>query len=141
MKRMLIALAIAGLVGCATHVPRPDEVRPVPGDRLSAFQKPADGDGILVVTRDKGFIGGGCYLAVFIDGKESARLDTGERATFYVPEGHHVLGTWNAGKALCSYRQGKDRRETDASLSAGETRRYRILIDASGTLSLEPTSI
>lgn len=141
MKGILVALAVVGLAGCATHAPRPNELRVAPADRLLAFQDPAGGDATLIVTRDRGFLGGGCYLAVFIDGKESARLDTGERAMFHVPSGHHVLGTWNAGKALCGYRQGRDRRETDASVASGETRRYRILIDASGSLTLEPTSM
>ncbi len=141
MKRMALLLIAMLMAGCATHAPKPSEIRPVPADRLEAFQSPADGDATLVVTRDLGFMGGGCFLAVFIDGKEAARIDTGERATFHVPAGHHVLGTWNAGKALCGYREGRDRRETDASVSAGETRRYRILLDSSGSLSLEPSSL
>lgn len=141
MKRIAVLLGGLLLAGCATHAPKPNQIRPVPADRTLAYQEASAGDGMLVVTRDLGFVGGGCYLAVYIDGKESARLDTGERATFHVPAGHHVLGTWNAGKALCSYRQGKDRRETDASLASGETRRYRILIDANGGLALEPTSL
>jgi len=141
MKKTLLLLAMALLAGCATHAPKPNEIHPVPFDRTMAYQDASAGDSKLVVTRDLGFVGGGCYLAVFIDGKESALLDTGERAIFHVPAGHHVLGTWNAGKALCSYRQGKDRRETDASVASGETRRYRILIDANGGLALEPTSL
>jgi hypothetical protein len=140
MKWIAAALASLLLAGCATHAPKPNEIRPVPTDRALAFQDKSGGDATLIVTRDKGFMGGGCFLAVYIDGKESARLDTGEQAMFFVPAGHHVLGTWNAGKALCGYREGTDRREADASLNPGETRRFRILID-SGGMKLEPTSL
>jgi hypothetical protein len=140
MKRIAAALVGMLLAGCATHAPKPNEIRPVPSDRALAFQEVTGGDATLVVTRDKGFMGSGCFLAVYIDGKEAARLDTGEKAIFHVPAGHHVLGTWNAGKALCGYREGKDRREADASLNPGETRKFRILIDGGG-LKLEPTSL
>lgn len=141
MKRMTLLLVALLVAGCATHAPKQSEIRPVPADRVSAFQSPADGDATLVVTRDLGFMGGGCFLAVFVDGKEAARIDRGERVTFHVRAGHHVLGTWNAGKALCGYREGRDRRETDASVATGETRRYRILMDSSGSLTLEPSSL
>jgi hypothetical protein len=139
MKRLFVFLATVLLAACATHPPRPGEIRPVPADRTIAFQAPSDGDATIVVTRDKGFAGSGCYLGVFIDAKESARLGTGERATFHVPNGHHVVGTWPSGAALCSYRNGKDRIETDGSVKAGEVRKYRIQM-GNGGLTLTPTT-
>jgi hypothetical protein len=140
MKRMLVWMAVLGLAGCATHAPRPSEIREAPTDRVFAFHGAAAGDATLVVTRDMGFAGSGCYMGVFVDGKEAAKLGTGERVTLHVPAGHHVLGTWQSGKALCSYRNGKDRRETDASVASNETRKFRILLDAS-SLQIEPTSL
>ena len=61
-----------------------------------------------------------------------AKMDPGERARLYVPSGRYIIGTWPVSKALCGYREGKDRRETDATLKPDETRRYRILIDNGG---------
>jgi hypothetical protein len=140
MKRLVLCGALAVLAGCATHAPRPDELRQPPSDRLMAFQSPSDGSATIVVTRDAGALGSGCYLAVYIDGKDAAHLAGGERATFHLPDGHHVLGTWSTGKALCGYRKDADRREIDASLNKGETRKFRLIID-NGGLKIEPTSL
>lgn len=93
-----------------------------------------------MVTRDKGFAGGGCYAGLYLDGVLVAKMDTGERADLYVPSGRHIIGTWSVGKALCGYREGTDRRETDATLKPGETRKYRILIDAAG-ISINPSTL
>jgi hypothetical protein len=105
-------------------------------------QAATDGDSFIVVTRDIGYVGSGCYAAVFIDGEVAAKLGTGERAHFYVPSGDHVLGTWNTGSGLCGYREGKDRKEVSVSLKPGDTRKFRITINPNaGTVELNPTTL
>jgi hypothetical protein len=140
MKRILIALAALAIVGCATQAPKQSQIKAVPADRAMAFQSPSDGDATIIVTRDVGFAGGGCFAGLYLDGDLVAKMDTGERASLYVPSGRHVIGTWNVGKALCGYREGKDRRETDATLKPGETRKFRILIGNAG-VEITPTTL
>jgi hypothetical protein len=140
MKRIVFAVAALLLVGCATQAPKQSQIKPVPTDRALAYQSASDGDATIIVTRDVGFTGGGCFAGLYLDGALVAKVDTGERASLYVPSGRHVIGTWNVGKALCGYREGKDRRETDATLKPGETRKFRILIGNAG-VEITPTTL
>lgn len=139
-KQAFIALTALALVGCATQAPKQSQIKLVPADRALAYQSAGDGDSTIIVTRDVGFVGGGCFAGLYLDGALVAKLDTGERASLYVPSGRHVIGTWNVGKALCGYREGKDRRETDATLKPGETRKFRILIGNAG-VEITPTTL
>jgi len=138
---ILVACSIVVLAGCVTKPPRPDQLRQPPADRLLAFQSPADGDSRIVVTRDVGMQGSACFGAVFIDGKVVAKLATGERATFHVPSGEHIVGTWNTGSGLCGYREGKDRRETSTVLKAGDEKRFRITINPNSGVEISPTTL
>jgi hypothetical protein len=139
-KQAFIALVVLVLAGCATQAPRKNQIKPVPADRVLAFQSPDGGDATIIVTRDVGFMGGGCFAGLYLDGALVAKMDTGERASLYVPSGRHIIGTWSVGKALCGYREGTDRRETDATLKTGETRKYRILIGNNG-VEIAPTTL
>ena len=140
MKPIVAACAALLLTSCATQAPRQSQIKPVPADRALAYQSASDGDATIIVTRDVGFAGGGCFAGVYLDGSLVAKIDTGERASLYVPSGRHIIGTWNVGKALCGYREGKDRRETDATLKPGETRKFRILIGNAG-VEITPTTL
>lgn len=139
-KQALIALTALALVGCTTQAPTQSQIKPVPADRALAYQSASDGDATIIVTRDVGFAGGGCFAGLYLDGDLVAKLDTGERASLCVPSGRHVIGAWNVGKALCGYREGKDRRETDATLKPEETRKFRILIGNAG-VEITPTTL
>ena len=140
MKLIALACATLLLVGCATQAPKESQIKPVPADRALAHQSSSDGDATIIVTRDVGFAGGGCFAGLYLDGDLVAKVDTGERISLFVPSGRHVIGTWNVGKALCGYREGKDRRETDATLKPGETRKFRILIGNAG-VEITPTTL
>lgn len=79
------------------------KAKPVPQDRLLAFQKPStESSAALVVIRDSGFFGGKCYHAFWIDGVLAAKLEPEETATFYVKPGEHLLRVGNVGAGLCS---------------------------------------
>lgn len=140
MRLIAAACAALLLVGCATQAPKQGQIKPVPADRALAYQSAGSGDATIIVTRDVGFVGGGCFAGLYLDGDLVAKMDTGERTSLYVPSGRHVIGTWNVGKALCGYREGKDRRETDATLKPGETRKFRILIGNAG-VEITPTTL
>ncbi|WP_157221438.1 hypothetical protein [Herbaspirillum sp. YR522] len=80
---------LLSLSGCTAMV-RTNQVdaeaaKPVPTDRLIAYQINNPGDVVLEVTRDEGFMGGGCFIALEIEGVLAGRFDPEETATFYVP--------------------------------------------------------
>lgn len=131
-----ILLAMAS--GCATRPPLEHDVRMVPTDRVYISSK-NNGDATIQVTRDKGVLGSGCYIAVYLDGNKVAALGTGERFIFRVNSGRHIIGAWQTGAGLCGIRDGRDRKEADATISRGELRKYRITINAD--LSITPTTI
>jgi hypothetical protein len=131
MKFFVGALAVALLVGCATSPTPSGQADPVPGSRLFEYQKPSTGAAILIVTRDKGFMGSGCNTTVSIDGKKSAEIGSGETARFYVPAGDHIVGASACGSGL---------KEREASLKAGSTKKFRISIDSAMSMDLSPTA-
>ncbi|MDR7285682.1 hypothetical protein J2X84_004532 [Pseudomonas corrugata] len=131
MKLIVGALAVALLAGCATSPTPLNEAEPVPSSRLFGHQKPSTGDAILIVTRDKGFVGSACNTALIIDGKKSAEIGSGETARFYVPAGDHIIGASSCGSGL---------KEREASIKAGSTKKFRISIDSAMSLDLSPTT-
>ena len=132
---------MAVISGCVTHVPRPDQIEATPPERVHAFQDHVPGGGEVVITRDAGFAGGGCYAAIFIDGEQVAEMGTSERAIFHLPAGEYIFGVWNTGKGLCGYRAGEDRRETSVRIDSGESKKFRIIINPNSGVSLEPTTL
>ncbi|WP_173959831.1 hypothetical protein [Polynucleobacter arcticus] len=106
MKRSLIPtfLLVLMATGCATNISSKD-AKPVPKDRLLAYQIPDEKRTYpLSVTRDEGFLGGGCYLELWIESIKVAQFDTGETATFYVEPFVQTAGVNydQEGKGLCS---------------------------------------
>lgn len=144
MKTLFAALSLLLLAGCVmpTKQPLDSAVMPVPPERLLAYQ--TGGDATIVVTRDIGMIGGGCYLGLLIDKTLAAKLDPGERASFSVSSGEHLVApSWIEGKGLCgafysAERAEARRRATEITLKPGETKRYRIHTSTDGESTLEP---
>jgi len=131
MKFILGALAVAILAGCATSPTPSSEADPVPPARLFSYQQPISGQSILIVTRDTGFVGGGCKTTVSIDGRKSAEIGSGETAKFFVPAGDHIISASACGSGL---------KEREASIQQGGTKRFRISIDSAMSMDLSPTS-
>jgi len=97
---------------------------------LFAFQTPALGDSILVVTRDTGFVGSGCNTTVSIDGRRAAEVASGETAKFRVAPGEHILSASSCGSGL---------KERETNIKAGVTKKFRISIDSAMSMDLSPT--
>ena len=144
----LLVVISAALSGCFVSpwhggtTPTPlDKAKPAPIERLIAFQQPHEGrTATLVVTRDRGALGGACYFALGINGTLAARLDIAESARFFLEPGKVKLragrdpfGTW-----LCSIGQD-DWTETDIFLQSAETTFLRLSIDFYG-LHLEEST-
>jgi len=141
MRKVILAALVLALSGCATtHVPI-DKAKPVPADRLLLAQDPLAIGGTLQVTRDAGYMGGGCFIGFYLDGKLAATFDPGEAATFSVPEGQHIVGIGNhGGKGLCAVDTGY-RRETSTLVRPGEVKKFRISVRPGDGPVLEPTSL
>jgi hypothetical protein len=140
MRSLLSAVgAIVVLAGCATTPVSSNNAKEAPPERLLAFQeKLLSPSGILTVTRDVGFLGSGCFYAVSINGITAARLDVGEKSTFYVSPGEVVLraGRDPEGKALCGLGQDEwTQRET--LLRSDEKKYFRMSIDANGKSDIQ----
>ncbi|MFJ2527814.1 hypothetical protein [Pseudomonas helmanticensis] len=128
---VIAALSVSALMaGCATSPVPSSEADPVPSSRLFAFQTPANGDSILVVTRDTGFVGGGCNTTVSIDGRRAAEIASGETAKFRVAPGEHILSASSCGSGL---------KERETNTKAGSTKKFRISIDSAMSMDLSPT--
>jgi hypothetical protein len=91
LKGILVLLAATLLSGCTVFVRTEsvphDSAEPAPAERVLGYQEHKDDYVPLIITRDVGFMGGGCYIGVVIEGTLVARLDPGETATFYVRPG------------------------------------------------------
>lgn len=139
MKTLLFIPALLLVAGCATTPTGADRATSALGDRLLAYQDKLEGpSGRIVVTRDSGFLGGACFYAVSINGKLAARLAVGESATFYVAPGEILLRSSRdpLGKGLCGVLS-EERTQRETVIRQGETKHFRLLLDANGKTDIQ----
>ena len=138
MKAFFLFIALA-LTGCATTPVPATSAKQAPAERVLAFQTKLEGpSGKLIVTRDEGFLGGGCFYALSINGIVAARLDVGETSAFFVSPGEVFLraGRDPQGKALCALGQDEwTQRET--LVRDKETKYFRLSIDMNGKTDIQ----
>ena len=131
----LLTLFSILLTGCSTSPISSDQANLVPASRLLSFQgKPAGQYGTLIVTRDSGFTGSACNTVLYIDGKKSAEIGSGETAKFYIPTGERIIGANST--SMC----GGGLKERSLVMESGSTKKYRISIDTSMSMDLSPTA-
>jgi len=141
MCSLLVLLVLVS--GCATTPVPISEAKLVPKDRLLAFQtSSAEKTAILTVVRDEGFIGGGCYLALYINRVLSGRLDVGEFGKFYVEPGEILLrvGGDPQGTGLCGLGTD-DWTQRETFLKPGEMKSFRLSIDGGFELDIQRSDI
>lgn len=138
MRLISAVLPLLLLAGCSSFRADPEHVKPVPVDRLLAFQELHEGTGQIVVNRDLGMMGGGCYVAIEVDRQVAARIGVGEVATFQVPAGTRVVGITldKQDDTLCS--MGRLLRELAVPVTAGETYAFRIVSENQGGFDIRP---
>lgn len=132
--RFVVPMLILMLTGCFTTPVPFNEATSAPSERVLAFQnRLPNTTSTIVITRDTGFEGSGCYYAVSINGTLAVRLDTGEMAQFYMEPGEIRLkvGRDPYGVLLCSVRQD-DWIQREAILRPYETKYFRVFIDPAG---------
>ena len=138
MRSILIALPLLLLAGCSSYRGDPENVKPVPEDRLLAFQEAQANSAQIVVNRDFGVMGGGCFVAIEVDRKVAARIGVGEVATFQVPPGTRVVGITpdRMDDTLCG--MGRLLREVAVPVKTGETQHLRIVSQNKGGFDIRP---
>lgn len=138
MRKLFLFFAALGISGCSTSVTPPSQASFAPSDRVFKFQK-MDGTQSITVVRDSGFIGGGCFASVYIDGQLSAKLEPKEKVRFDLPKGEHAVGAALEGRGLCGANEA--RQERYINLNEGENKYVRVFIDEGGDLDIRPTTL
>lgn len=138
---VIAALSVSALIaGCATSPVPSSEARQAPASQLSAYQsKPSGSYGTLQVIRDSGHTGSLCSMAVFIDGKQAAKLDPGQKASFYLPPDSVSVGAAYTGSGICS--MGADRVERESTIKDGAVKKYRVFTGGDGQIDILPTTL
>jgi hypothetical protein len=102
MRKILTAMALIALAGCATTPTPVKTAVQVSSDSIYGFQEKTSEDaGKVTVIRDGGFTGSGCDLIFYIEGKRAAKIATGQKASFYVQPGDINLGSGPIFSAAC----------------------------------------
>ena len=129
MRPIVAFAALLSLAGCSSWQPDAEDIVPVPAERVLAYQQALENAGEVVVTRDYGLRGGGCYIAVLIDRQLAARIHVGEVVRFQVPAGARIvsIGTDPLDDTLCG--KLSLRREKLAQVQAGQSLEFRVTSD------------
>lgn len=138
MRLIVAVLPLLMLAGCSSFKADPDQVTQVPVDRLLAYQESSTNTGEIVVNRDLGMMGGGCYVAVLVDHQVAARIGMGEKASFQVPPGNRIIGIGidTADDTLCG--MGRLRREERVRVEPGQRYDFRIVSQNRGGFDIRP---
>jgi len=129
MRLTLAFTALLSLAGCSSWQPDAEDIEPVPAERVLAYQQPLENAGEVVVTRDFGLRGGGCYIAVLIDRELAARIHVGEVVRFQVPAGARIVSIGTDPLDDTLFGKLSLRREKLAQVQAGQTLEYRVISD------------
>lgn len=140
MRMLCAVLPLLALAGCSSFRADPERVTQVPADRLLAYRQPLEGAGQIVVNRDIGMLGGGCYVAILIDRQVAARIGIGEEARFQVPAGARTVGIGidEQDDTLCG--KGRLNRELTVELKPGEQKQFRIVSESKEGFAIRPAT-
>ncbi|WP_137972285.1 3-isopropylmalate dehydratase [Pseudomonas sp. F(2018)] len=138
MRQFFAVLPLVLLAGCSSFRPDPENITPVPSDRLLAFQEEHQNGGQLIVNRDMGLMGGGCYVAIEVDRKVAARIGMAEVASFNVPAGTRVLGLTidKMDDTLCG--MGRLHKELAVKVTPGSTQYFQVVSENRGGFDIRP---
>lgn len=139
MNKMLLGALIIFISGCASTVVAPSSAVNAPNDRVYKYQPDINLGGKLIVVRDQGMVGGGCYATLYINGDRVAKLEAKEKAIFNLPEGEWAVGSNLEGKGLCNY--SGERQERFITIKANETKAVRVFTDGDGNMDIRPTTL
>ncbi|MGF6476633.1 hypothetical protein ABIE06_003481 [Pantoea dispersa] len=136
MKKTILLLAALSLSGCATEAVLPSKAKQAPQERLYLFQKQsAEFNSKLIVVRDSGYLGSGCFTGVYINGQRAATLDPAEKATFFLKPGEVSVGIKGEGKVCISDEVASMR---DFNLTENGVKAIRLFASPSGNVDIKP---
>lgn len=128
MNKIFLSTLFIFLTSCSTSQVSLNKATPVPKDRVLSYSEYNPDYAKVEITRDSGFLGGGCYLSVIFRESHLARFDVSEKATFYLPEGE-----WNfavapdpMGNGLCSPALGFNPAFEKKVIKNGQDNLFRI---------------
>lgn len=135
MKLLFISVVALCLAGCATEAVLPSQAKQAPKERLLKFQSPGEGEQAkLIVVRDKGFLGSGCFVGVYLNQEKAAILDPGEKAEFYLKPGEWNVALMGEGKMCIADKIPAGR---DFMLTANTIKAVRLFADPSGNTDVK----
>lgn len=128
MKLIAASVLLALLTGCTTSAVTIDKAKPAPAERVLINTTDIK-EAKITIIRDSGFIGGGCYVDVYLNDTLAAKLDPSEKVTFNVMPGELILGSQPSGGALCN---GASIHHVETSITQGQHKLYRVMTDQNG---------
>jgi len=136
MKKILLAMVLLGLTGCATKPVTNEQAKDVPVSQIidKTMLSKKENTGAVIIKRDSGFMGSACLTRVYIDGKEIADLDTSEKVTVYPLVGEHIFSAWPKG--LC----GGGMSEQSGKVNTDKPLMYRVGYGTNGDFGIYPTA-
>lgn len=135
MRKGVLLVAVIFLSGCATEAVLPSKAKMASLDRVYLYQnKTTEFNSTLVVVRDSGYLGSGCFSGVYINGKKSALLEPSEKAIFYLKSGEVSIGVKGEGKMCISDVVPAMR---DFNLDANGNKAVRLFSDLSGNVDIK----
>jgi hypothetical protein len=135
VRNLFIIAALLSLSGCATEAVLPSQAKTAPIERLLKYQTPTNGEQAkLIVVRDKGYLGSGCFVGVYLNQHKAAILDPGEKAEFYLKPGEWNVALMGEGKMCIADKIPAGR---DFMLTANTTKAVRLFADPSGNTDVK----
>jgi hypothetical protein len=132
MKALLVVALTISITGCVnmTETARTPQAsaKPVPAERILAFQENNPGTARVIVTRDTGILAAVCYFGVQVGDTVIGRFDRGETAQFFVPAGQTSMAAVAdpLGNGTCSSSLQLSPVFEKHFLKAGDVYNFRI---------------
>ena len=131
-------LVLLSMTACHTNPVSLEKASPTPSTRRLAFQDANNPENSRVtVIRDMGVRKSGCFVEIYVNENVAARIDEGEKVTFYLPPGPLLLGVgpdFN-GPILCGYDPSNST-QINTTLKPNEEKVFRISFSGGGTIHL-----
>jgi len=136
-RNIMATVLLVSLFGCATTPVPTSSAENVPVRRVldRSFLIAKDGYGQVIVKRDGGLQYGACNSRVYANGMPVADISTGEKVTFYLPEGQNIIGA-EATQPLC----GGGLVETKVTVVRSRPAIFRVGYGTNGDFFIKPTA-
>jgi hypothetical protein len=127
------ALLAATIAACATSPTPPAQAVQVPSERRFPLPPAAGPSGEVLIVRDSGFLGSGCFMDLHVNRVRVARMGPGERIEVPVPAGEVLLrvGRDPSGTGLCAAHSEGQWKQRETAVKQGERKTFRLLMDSS----------